>query len=183
MTWGGAAWGEMAWGEAGEILEAPPPSGIAQLIGLGMLFEQGEIVPTAGTGVAVLTGLGMVYEAGDLAVVSFSDDQWTQGTIDLTQNSRTVVGVGTEFRNLDVGHLLIVPRSELSMVVYQITAISDDSSLTISAPWPAASVEGVPYVVHRRLSPGLGVPLLAEGDQVLAQLMTYSFIKLDQLIG
>jgi hypothetical protein len=127
-------------------------------------------------------GWGEAGPSGPGAQPADAGAQWTQGTIDLTRGSASVVGVGTDWEgNVLAGHLLmaVLPDVIEASVVYEVDSVSSDEALVITAPWQGPSTRGAPYVVHRRTG---SLPRLRREDENVAPLMTYTLAKIDRAI-
>jgi hypothetical protein len=138
----------------------------------GMVILQNGVITVIGRDIA-----------GDVTIIG--DTQWVMGSVTLTPGSATVAGIDTRWSiQIDPGNLFVCRHaaSPQSMVVYVVSTVGGDESLTLSAPWRGAALTGAPYLIHRRLS-ARGVPLLGRGDAAVAALCSYAMIILDHLIG
>ena len=70
---------------------------------------------------------------------------YADGTVDLTQGSRTVTGTTTAFTSAMVGRKLIGPDSSY----YKIIAVASGTSLTLSEPYQGATVLGAVYQIWK----------------------------------
>ena len=108
--------------------------------------------------------------------------QWTAGSVNLTQASAAVVGVGTQWSgNVSAGHLFLaqLPDELEASVVYEIGGVSSADLLTLRAPWQGRTVQGAPYLIHRRTG---SLPRLRREDQGIAPLMTYTLAAIDRAL-
>ena len=72
---------------------------------------------------------------------------YTTGTINVTNGSNAVVGVGTSFlTNVTVGDSFIRTGDSVS---YTVASITDDTHLTLSANYGGATGNGVAYSIGR----------------------------------
>ena len=201
-TWG-YAWGDWPWG--GEPTAAPPlslnmsPPSLAALpavpqpsFGLGVIFlnppslsllldvpqpsfGQGEIALRPPSLAKLPVMMAPTIEGGD------DKTQYSVGTIDLAAGSDVVAGIATAWTGkVAAGHLLVVlaPEQPGAASAYSIASVGGDEAMTLNGPWPGPDLEGMAYVVHRRLD-GRGVPRLRREDLGLPQLFNRAMVILD----
>lgn len=82
--------------------------------------------------------------------------QYTEGTVNVTNGSNVVTGVGTEWLgNLQSGDLFTIRKTGIS---YQISSVEDDDSLLLVADFMGLDGTALPYAVTRSFTPNLRVP-------------------------
>ena len=88
--------------------------------------------------------------------------QYSSGTVDVTNLSATVTGTGTLWlAELSINDVFTIQGSGTS---YQVSAITTDTSLTLTAPYGGVTASAQAYVVARDFTPTSGLPLLNQGD-------------------
>jgi hypothetical protein len=87
--------------------------------------------------------------------------QYRTGTVSVTNGSAVVTGVGTSWlAEIDPGDLFIRPGDNL---VYFVSSVASDVSLSLTAPYGGVTGSGLSYVLHRDFTPD-GIPLMQDGD-------------------
>jgi hypothetical protein len=176
MIWGAAPWGRVPWGGRFALVVVEQPAGIAFLTGSAIIFSGGNLVGSGTSEVGLLTGNIIHFYQGLLAQTS--DFQWTQGTVDLTQGSPIVAGLGTGWiGQISPADLLLAQVDEPSAgLLYEVLSVQTDEQLTLRAPWQGLTLRAAPYLIHRRHG---SLPRLSGDDQGLAQIITYTMIRID----
>lgn len=85
--------------------------------------------------------------------------QYKIGTVTVTNASATVTGSGT----LWVANVAINDWFIVDSVVYVVSGITNDTTLTLTAPYGGTTLIGITYVLHRDFAAN-GSPLMSEGD-------------------
>ena len=85
--------------------------------------------------------------------------QYRAGTVTVTNGSATVIGVDTSWEL----YIAINDWFIVNGVIYVIGGITDDNTLTLTAPYGGATESSKAYVAHRDFAAN-GSPLMIEGD-------------------
>jgi hypothetical protein len=72
------------------------------------------------------------------------------GTVTVTQGSATVTGAGTAFVATDVGSKLRVGSGTNSVGLFTILGVQSATQLTLTTPYPGASLAGQPYFLFQQ---------------------------------
>ena len=90
------------------------------------------------------------------------------GTVSVTADSATVIGVGTAWATtVDAGDLFNITGSS---AIYQIIEVTDDSTLILSRTYKGVTESGVTYSITRDFTPRHSLPYAGAGDDVSAVL-------------
>lgn len=96
--------------------------------------------------------------------------QYVVGSVNVTNGSSEVIGVGTAFlANVGVGDWFTVINDGVS---YQITLVTDDTHFSISANYAGATGTGKSYAISTSFTANYDVPLLEKGDLETATLFS-----------
>lgn len=95
--------------------------------------------------------------------------QYKDGTVDVTNASASVTGNNTLWlAEVSVGDLFTVVGSGLN---YEVSAITTDTALTLTAPYGGSTDTGVAYVISRDFTPTDNLPIINKGDVETATLL------------
>ena len=93
--------------------------------------------------------------------------QYKIGTVNVTNGSATVIGVGTAWlANLSIGDSLVAQDPALTpnqIIAYEVAGVVSDLELTLSVVYGGPTETGLSSVTHRDFHPN-GAPKWANGD-------------------
>jgi len=106
--------------------------------------------------------------------------QYTTGTANVANGSATVNGVGTIWSsNVAAGDLFIVVGDS---VVYEVSSVTSNTQLTLSAPYANTSANGADYVISRDFTPLNNIPYINKGDIETALILKKALTIIDGLL-
>ena len=110
---------------------------------------------------------------------------YVTGTVNMTNNSAAVVGVGTAFvANVNTGATpdgFFIPGET---VYYTVLSVTDGTHLTLSVPYAGATGNGKSYQIARDWTANLGLAEIQPGDPNWVYLLVQKVIrKLDTWVG
>lgn len=107
--------------------------------------------------------------------------QYKTGTVDVTNGSSIVTGVGTSWMNeVEAGDLFTVASSG---VFYQVAAVNNNNELELSSPYAGATESGVSYTIARDFTPLNNIPEMSKGDIETAAIFTRAMRRIDQVLS
>lgn len=107
--------------------------------------------------------------------------QYRQGTVSVTNNSVTVLGVGTEWLvNIQPGNLFALKNDS---VWYSIAAVGADGELTLQTPYAGETKTGAAYNIHRDFTANFSLPFPTYGDENTGSLLGAALSSLDAAIN
>lgn len=102
------------------------------------------------------------------------------GTINVTNSSAAVVGVGTKWvANLAAGQMFTVVGSG---IVYYVGSITDDTHLTLTANYAGTTATAQPYTIVQSFTPGNSIPYPDIGDVQTATILKRALAIIDGLL-
>ena len=100
---------------------------------------------------------------------------YTTGTVNMTNNSAAVVGVGTAFvANVTAGDGFLIAGE---IVYYTVLSITDNTHLTLSVVYAGATGDGKTYQISRDWTVNLGLAEIQPGDPNWPYLLTQKVIR------
>lgn len=100
---------------------------------------------------------------------------YTTGTVNMTNNSAAVVGVGTAFvANVTAGDGFLIAGE---IVYYTVLSITDNTHLTLSVVYAGATGNGKTYQISRDWTVNLGLAEIQPGDPNWPYLLTQKVIR------
>lgn len=101
------------------------------------------------------------------------------GTVTVTNGSAAIVGAGTAWlANLSAGDVFRLVDED---VAYVVAGVTDDTHLSLSAPYAGTGGGGKSYEVTRDFTP-LGLPLVQRGDMSVFAVLTRAFVLIDAFL-
>lgn len=106
---------------------------------------------------------------------------YSTGTVNVTQGSNNVAGVGTNWVNagLKVGDIFTIDKSRL----YQITAINSNTSLTLQDAYQGATGTAQVYFVIRNFAGTMQAQIAAQVAELVNKYESYIDTELKQITG
>lgn len=106
---------------------------------------------------------------------------YSTGTVNVTQGSSNVAGVGTNWVNagLKVGDIFTIDKSRL----YQITKINSNTSLTLQEAYQGATGTSQVYFVIRNFAGTMQAQIAAQVSELVNKYESYIDTELKQIIG
>jgi len=106
---------------------------------------------------------------------------YSTGTVNVTQGSSNVVGVGTNWVNagLKVGDIFTIDKSRL----YQITAINSNTSLSLQEAYQGATGTAQVYFVIRNFAGTMQAQIAAQVSELVNKYESYIDTELKQITG
>jgi len=106
---------------------------------------------------------------------------YSTGTVNLTQGSSNVAGVGTNWVNagLKVGDIFTIDKSRL----YQITAINSNTSLSLQEAYQGATGTAQVYFVIRNFAGTMQAQIAAQVSELVNKYESYIDTELKQITG
>jgi len=106
---------------------------------------------------------------------------YSTGTVNVTQGSRNVVGVGTNWVNagLKVGDIFTIDKSRL----YQITAVNSNTSLSLQEAYQGATGTAQVYFVIRNFAGTMQAQIAAQVSELVNKYESYIDTELKQITG
>lgn len=109
--------------------------------------------------------------------------QYTEGTVTVTNGLATVIGDLTLWlANVQPGDYFVVVGLPGEDQVYEINAIPDDTTLTLTAPFGGTTGGSRAYTIHRDFDPN-GLPIFNRTDVALHSILNRWNILIQTLIG
>ena len=107
--------------------------------------------------------------------------QYRTGTVQTTLGQNSIVGSGTTFvGNVLAGQIFTVVGDN---VWYQVSAVPDNTHLTLAANYAGSSGSGKAYAVTTSFTANLSLPYPEQGDLETASLVKRALTMLDALLG
>lgn len=108
--------------------------------------------------------------------------QIKSGTVNVTNGSATVTGVGTTWLTDGAapGGVFVRQGDE---VVYRIASVTSNTQLTLTAVYGGASGSGLAYSITMEQTPNLNLPLLAPGSIGTVPIFNEAVVALDGIGG
>lgn len=117
-------------------------------VDLGALATPGRPASVGGMAVFPIGAGRLAYYGGSIKAAGYNT-----GTVTFTQGSAVVTGAGTSWSaNADAGMVLFKPSSGRVMVV---KSVDSNTQLTLTAPYPSATVAGSSYTLYPILDSSL----------------------------
>lgn len=106
---------------------------------------------------------------------------YSTGTVNVTQGSSNVAGVGTNWVNagLKVGDIFTIDKSRL----YQITAVNSNTSLTLQEAYQGATGTAQVYFVIRNFAGTMQAQIAAQVSELVNKYESYIDTELKQITG
>ena len=106
---------------------------------------------------------------------------YSTGTVNVTQGSSNVAGVGTNWVNagLKVGDIFTIDKSRL----YQITAINSNTSLSLQEAYQGATGTAQVYFVIRNFAATMQAQIAAQVSELVNKYESYIDTELKQITG
>lgn len=106
---------------------------------------------------------------------------YSTGTVNVTQGSSNVAGVGTNWVNagLKVGDIFTIDKSRL----YQITAINSNTSLSLQEAYQGATGSSQVYFVIRNFAGTMQAQIAAQVSELVNKYESYIDTELKQITG
>lgn len=106
---------------------------------------------------------------------------YSTGTVNVTQGSSNVAGVGTNWVNagLKVGDIFTIDKSRL----YQITAVNSNTSLSLQEAYQGATGSSQVYFVIRNFAGTMQAQIAAQVSELVNKYETYIDTELKQITG
>ena len=106
---------------------------------------------------------------------------YSTGTVNVTQGSSNVAGVGTNWGNagLKVGDIFTIDKSRL----YQITAINSNTSLSLQEAYQGATGTSQVYFVIRNFAGTMQAQIAAQVSELVNKYESYIDTELKQITG
>ena len=106
---------------------------------------------------------------------------YSTGTVNVTQGSSNVAGVGTNWVNagLKVGDIFTIDKSRL----YQITAINSNTSLSLQEAYQGATGTSQVYFVIRNFAGTMQAQIAAQVSELVNKYESYIDTELKQITG
>ena len=106
--------------------------------------------------------------------------QYSTGTVNVTNASASVVGVGTTWTTeIAPGDLFVIVGGG---VVYEVATVPSNTSLTLTAPYGGTTATGASYVISRDFTPIRNIPIINKGDLETAALIKRAYMIIDGLL-
>ena len=106
---------------------------------------------------------------------------YSTGTVNVTQGSNNVAGIGTNWVNagLKVGDIFTIDKSRL----YQITAINSNTSLSLQEAYQGATGSSQVYFVIRNFAGTMQAQIAAQVSELVNKYESYIDTELKQITG
>lgn len=106
---------------------------------------------------------------------------YSTGTVNVTQGSTNVAGVGTNWANagLKVGDIFTIDKSRL----YQITAVNSNTSLSLQEAYQGATGTSQVYFVIRNFAGTMQAQIAAQVSELVNKYESYIDTELKQITG
>jgi len=105
--------------------------------------------------------------------------QYKVGTVNVTNGSPNVVGVGTEFvANINAGDFFIRVGD---LPVYDVASVTDDTNLVLTGNYAGVTGSAVLYTIHRDFTSD-NIPLMSAGDIETDKVFTRAMNKIQTLM-
>ena len=105
--------------------------------------------------------------------------QYITGTVDVTNGSQNVVGIGTEWTTyINVGDSFKV---EGINTIYEIGAVTDDTHISLSANWAGSTLVNQNYQITVDFTPNFNLTEIWAGDRDWPYHLTRTIREIDRL--